>query len=43
MQKRRCLCRLGPQRQRVVGEMVVQVDQPGQHKRAADINDLGTC
>jgi hypothetical protein len=44
MQKRRLLFGLGPQRQRVV-RVVVHVDQSGQHKRAANVNDrrsLGT-
>ena len=33
------LRRLRPQRQRVVGEVVVQVHQPGDHQRTADVDD----
>jgi hypothetical protein len=39
MSERGLLSWLNPQRQCVVGKVVVQVDQAWHHQRAADVND----
>ena len=39
MHEGRVLLGFGPKREGVVGEVVVQVDQPGDDQRTADIDD----